>query len=164
MSVAGGCVREAKRICPTFDPKFNFTMVVPLPYDKVLPRYHYFLGGHGWKPGEGCAEKKTGALRSKDIEGFGTLTHRLERIAETDAAYCHEYTILEPKGSLPAEAGWHGCCQVFKVSEDSESTIIMYAGTWKDGDLDAQMMEMANDVTGEGVKDAVADLLPPGSD
>ena len=35
---AGGCIRDSKRVCPTFDPKLYFSIVVPHAYEKVLPR------------------------------------------------------------------------------------------------------------------------------
>ena len=161
--IAGGIVRDSKRLCPTFDPKYTYSFVVPLPYDKVLPRINFFSTETppGWSLGEGCAEKKIGALRHKDIEGYGRITHRLERIVEADAGYCHEYTLTEPTGTPPVTAGLHECEYVHKNSDDPASTIIMYASTWSSDneELDKEVGEMVAEVTPEGVKHCVADLL-----
>jgi len=151
----GGIVRDSKRLCPTFDPKYTYCFVVPLPYKKVLPRVHYFTEQpSGWYFGEGCAEMKVGALKHKDIPGFGRLTHRLERIVETDVGYCHEYTLIEPQGTPPVTAGQHDCYYVHKNSDDPESTIIMYSSTWSSDDeaLDKEVAEMVAEHTPDGVK------------
>ena len=94
----------------------------------MLPRLHYFgkdVAGApstlGWAFGEGCEEKAVGALKRMKHPEMGTLIDRLERIAETETAYCHEYSLIGPKGFPLVTAGWYGCFQCFKNSEDSRA-------------------------------------------
>ena len=130
----------------------------------MLPRLHYFSKDEagapttlGWAFGEGCEEKAIGALKRMEHPEMGTLVDRLERIAETETAYCHEYSLIGPEGFPLVTAGWHGCFQCFKNSEDENSTIVQYACTWN-GDSE-EIAAMAAAAMPGGVKGALAGLL-----